>query len=150
MRVAKKAENLARYYHVGQINHHNGEDYTLHLERVAKVVHRQYDNSAMTAAAWLHDIIEDTSITRDQLHTEVGPSIGRVILRLTRLKNQTTEEYYDQILSSGIASKIKVIDIMDNISRVNDIANSETRQRLSTKYAYGLSRLRNHNGLCAY
>ena len=61
-RAAPKAEALARAAHATQVDL-SGEPYTNHLARVAARVTSDDEK----AVAWLHDILEDTPTTPDDL-----------------------------------------------------------------------------------
>ena len=85
------AKTLARLQHTGQTDK-GGMPYIEHLERVAYVVERRaiwahdtglpIDPDLVTQAAWLHDIIEDTPTTADELqrHGFAGEVIAMVLL----------------------------------------------------------------------
>ena len=81
------AEALAIHAHAGQ---RYGElPYTYHLESVASHVRAAtrvpasiYDQEVI-AAAWLHDAIEDTELTRDGISQQVSPRVARIVDAVT-------------------------------------------------------------------
>jgi len=75
-RVAKKA-------HFGQ-KRYDGEPYINHPMRVAGTVTLcEQSNANMVAAAWLHDVIEDTDVTIDDLYDEFPIVVVSWVMQLT-------------------------------------------------------------------
>ena len=76
------------------------------------------------ATAYLHDIVEDTKITRAEL-VEVFPvDVVTAIYKLTRKKGMTYAEYIEELMSRGnaltlsgkIARVVKLADLLDHVS----------------------------------
>lgn len=139
------AKKLATEYHEGLTDKY-GHAYIHHLERVVeRILEMEYDvvKESKTlplyiAAAWLHDIVEDTEITIDDLKRELpfpgsldgeenGSYIGLVdtlisaIEALTHDKEHTYAEYIDSILKTSgtagrIARAVKIADLLDHIA----------------------------------
>lgn len=57
------AAAFAAQAHAGQVRKYTGEPYIRHPEAVAKLVQASGGDTAMVAAAWLHDTVEDTAVT---------------------------------------------------------------------------------------
>lgn len=55
----------------------------LHLQEVADLVWVSGGTNDEIAAAWLHDVIEDTSITKDGIAEKFGNSIAEIVQGLT-------------------------------------------------------------------
>lgn len=68
--LAARAETLARAAHAGQVDK-AGAPYAAHPARVAAAV---AGDPLAEAAAWLHDVIEDTGTTLADLRAEGFPS----------------------------------------------------------------------------
>ncbi len=61
--LVERAATLARLAHAGQ--RYNGSPYTDHLEAVAGTLREHgVDDPELIAAAWLHDVVEDTPVDR--------------------------------------------------------------------------------------
>src|SRR5665811_1764585 len=70
----------------GEQKRASGDPYFSHpLEVAAILIALKLDDSTI-AAALLHDTIEDTETTRDQIDHLFGPDIGRLVDGLTKLK----------------------------------------------------------------
>ena len=67
-------------------------------------------------AAYLHDVIEDTPITADDLlNMGFTPKIVDSIKLLTKDKNVPYEEYLKNIRSDSIARAVKIADLKHNM-----------------------------------
>lgn len=128
----------AALYHRGQVDK-LGEPYLLHLMAVATA-------PAMTlkqrTCAMLHDILEDTDITVEQLRQSFPSDYVDTIVALTHLKTETRDEYYARVKADADARVIKMVDVMHNQSRLRHIEDDKTRQRLFAKYDHALEVLR--------
>lgn len=122
--VVSKAEALARSAH-GAIDHlrkYTGEPYAEHLGSVARMVGDANGTEEMVAAAWLHDVLEDTTITREELEKVVGPVVTQYVLELTDVSrpedgNRAIRKAKDRdhlALASSEAQTIKLADLIDN------------------------------------
>ena len=128
------ARAIATIAHRGQVDK-AGAPYITHPERVVGHLHNPI--AAEIAAAWLHDVLEDTDLTRDDLHAAgVDWSIIGTVEALTRTKGQAPEEYYETIRGSYRARRVKLADIADNTDP-NRLAllDDATIARLTRKYA---------------
>ncbi|WP_286310538.1 hypothetical protein [Agromyces mangrovi Wang et al. 2018] len=68
-----------------------------------------------SAAAWLHDVLEDTPISeRELFEAGVLPEIIEVVVLLTRTPDVTPDEYYAKIREHPVARRVKLADIDDN------------------------------------
>ena len=89
-----------------------GEPYILHPLRL--MVRAQ--SAAERVVAVLHDVVEDSSVTLDHLK-ELGFDSGVIaaIDALTRRKGESYDAFIDRIRSNPLATKVKVLDIQDNM-----------------------------------
>ena len=85
MNIIKKARLFATVAHaaIGQRRKYTNEPYIVHPEEVAKLVTRYGGTENQIAAAWLHDVVEDTNITEDLIHQEFGDDIASLVCCLT-------------------------------------------------------------------
>ena len=66
---AEKAKAYAELKHAGQI--HGTRPFTTHLGEVVGALHEfGHLNDDLTAAAWLHDVVEDTPVTIEEIYSE--------------------------------------------------------------------------------
>lgn len=138
--IVIRARQLAEEAHAGQTDK-AGEPYIGHVSRVARSVVPQ--EPLFIATALLHDVVEDSGVTLDDLAAEgFPPEVVAAVGLLTRQKDVSAEEYYRRIRSNPIALAVKLSDIADNadperLARLD----TSTRARLTTKYLNALSSL---------
>ena len=148
MNIIMRAMDLAYEYHYGQVNKHDGEDYMLHVARVAKNVEEAGGGSTEIAVAWLHDILEDTDIDfvymRNQLKPfEEFPGQAAVICYAVQViskirSGETLVEYYNYVKTCPPARFVKVYgDMKDNYGRSVQLPEGKLKTRLCAKYELG-------------
>ena len=64
---------------------YTGADYITHPEVVAILRGAGIDDEATLAAAWLHDVVEDTSVKQEQILVEFGPVVCAIVSNLTNV-----------------------------------------------------------------
>ena len=79
-----RAYRYAEEAHSGQ-KRASGEAYFIHPCAVAQILIELGLDSATVAAAFLHDVIEDTMVTEDDIRTEFGEEILRLVSGVTKL-----------------------------------------------------------------
>lgn len=57
--------------------------YHVHLVNVADIVSSVTDDPEMIAAAWLHDVVEDTPVSLQDVHSEFGEGVAELVESLT-------------------------------------------------------------------
>jgi GTP diphosphokinase / guanosine-3',5'-bis(diphosphate) 3'-diphosphatase len=84
------------------------------------------DDSAALAAALLHDTIEDTDTTRQELEREFGRKIADVVMEVTDDKSLPKQER--KVLqiehAAGISNEAKLVKLADKICNLRDINSS--------------------------
>lgn len=90
-----------------------GQPYVLHLFRVSQRCYPDID--AMTVGI-LHDIIEDTKVTKGYLIKAGLPKhIVEAVSLLTHDKGDTYIDYVENLKSNALARKVKFADLEDNL-----------------------------------
>ncbi len=82
--VIERAYKTAERYHEGQ-KRKSGEDYITHPLAVARILADLGSGPATIAAALLHDTVEDTEYSLEQLTQEFGEEIGLLVDGVTKL-----------------------------------------------------------------
>jgi len=82
--IIERAFSIANQAHTGQ-KRRSGEPYITHPLQVGKFLSDMGLDAATIAACILHDTIEDTSITRDQIEKQFGPEIAFLVDGVTKL-----------------------------------------------------------------
>ena len=111
MSTLEKAIALAATAHAGQ-HDKGGEPYILHPIRVMLRVKGDYARMA----AVLHDVVEDTAITFDQLALEGFPeAVMEAIRALTKFPGESRLQAAARAACNPIAPQVKLADIADNM-----------------------------------
>lgn len=115
---AQRAYALAKKAHLGQKDK-GGNDYIEHPKTVASMM----DTDIEKAVAYLHDVVEDTKISFDDLKEYGFPNqIIEAVKALTKQKNESYDVYIDRVIRDHIAKKVKLADMKHNsdITRIKN------------------------------
>ncbi|MCM1109816.1 MAG: RelA/SpoT family protein [Clostridium sp.] len=83
--IIERAFQFARKAHYG-IRRRSGEPYILHPIAVAKIVSQEIGlGSTSICAALLHDVVEDTEYTVEDIESRFGPKIAQLVSGLTKI-----------------------------------------------------------------
>ena len=146
----EKAQKIAYHAHHGQTDK-SGVPYIYHPAYLAA----QMDTEDEIVTALLHDVVEDTPVTLNDLEREGFPQTVLSALRtLTRDKDKHYENvsektlydfYIDRIADNPLAAKVKFADLMhnNNPSRNANLPH-EDAARYKAKYDRALQRLEQH------
>lgn len=84
--IIKKAYDFGVYHHNGQ-KRNSGEDYFIHPIAVASKLSSMKLDDQTICAGLMHDVLEDTDVTRDQMQEIFGEEITYLVDGVTKLKN---------------------------------------------------------------
>ncbi len=84
--LVERAYHKAELAHEGQFRK-SGEPYFTHCVAVARILADMQLDAEALAAALMHDIVEDTNITEQDIKAEFGPTIANLVVGVTKLKN---------------------------------------------------------------
>lgn len=134
MALAERAAAIAYQAHAGQVDK-AGLEYITHPQRVASRVSTDTER----AVAWLHDVVEDTGVTLDDLRVHFDSDIVSAVDALTHRPHEPRVDYYSRVAVNPLARTVKLADIADNTDpvRLADL-DAATRARLTEKYAKAL------------
>ena len=116
MSTLERAISLAAQAHAGQVDK-AGQPYILHPLRVMLRVHTEEERMA----AILHDVVEDTSITLEQLAEEgFSPTVVAAVEALTKRPGESRMEAAARAAENRVARTVKLADNAENmdISRI--------------------------------
>jgi (p)ppGpp synthase/HD superfamily hydrolase len=109
-------KQIAIEAHKGQ-KRWNGEDYINHPIRVAD----RFEREPLKIIAWLHDVLEDTKLTKADLVSQGIPKeLCETIDLLTRKKDQSYLDYILRIKDDAFAKVVKIVDLKDNLWDIKD------------------------------
>lgn len=88
--LVQRAYDMAEQAHAGQTRS-SGEPYFSHPVAVTRILIEMGADTDTLIAALLHDTVEDTPLTLDEIHATFGPSVGALIDGLTKLEHTDVE-----------------------------------------------------------
>ena len=111
---------------VKQTRKYTGEPYIVHPAAVVEIVRSVRHTPEMLAAAWLHDVVEDTGVTLDQIKAEFGRVVAELVFCLTDRSrpedgNREARKTIDRLHIAAAppdAQTIKLADLIDNTSTI--------------------------------
>ena len=134
----KKAMKLCYEAHKDQVDK-SGLPYVFHPAHVAE----QMTDEATTIVALLHDVVEDTDYTLEDLAAEgFGKDILEAVALMTHEDDVPYLDYVAKLKNNPIARAVKLADLAHNsdLSRIGEI-DEETRKRLE-KYKKAIALLK--------
>lgn len=84
--LIKKAYDFGEFHHRGQ-KRNSGEDYFIHPIAVARKLSDMKLDDETICAGLMHDVLEDTPVTREEMAEEFGEEITFLVDGVTKLKN---------------------------------------------------------------
>ncbi|WP_165045539.1 GTP pyrophosphokinase [Dysgonomonas sp. ZJ709] len=137
-KILEQAIHIAVNAHFGQVDKADAP-YIFHPLRVMQ----QVNSTEEKILAILHDVVEDTFLTFNDLIDKGIPKHMVITLRLlTREKDMPYEDYISKIGENPVATKIKIADLIDNMdaSRLKQVG--ETDMERLQKYSRSLKYLK--------
>ena len=124
MTLEDRARTFATAAHaaVGQLRKYTHEPYWVHPAEVAATVKTVAHTEAMVAAAYLHDVVEDTGVTLELVRAEFGDEVATLVGWLTDVSrpdhgNRAARKAVDRAHTASApaeAQTVKLADLMSN------------------------------------
>lgn len=117
--MINRAKVFAIDVHAGQT--YGGLPYSVHLAAVEVVVVEFFgmNDLTMRRAAWLHDVLEDTNTTYEELAEEFGNDVARLVFAVTNENGANRKERaaktYPKIVNTPGAVGLKLADRIANV-----------------------------------
>ena len=135
-----RAYKFSDVAHAGQVRH-SGEPYVSHCIEVARILADLQLDTTTVASGLLHDIVEDTDITVDDVAREFGSEIAQIVDGLTKIANlplssreeRQVENYRKLLLSIAKDARVILIKLADRLHnmRTLDYLALEKRRRIA-------------------
>ncbi len=134
--MTKKAMKIAFEAHKEQVDK-SGLPYIYHPIHLAE----QMDDDESVTVALLHDVVEDTDWTLEQLRAEGFSNV--VITALSYMTHDDSVpymEYVEKISENPVATKVKLADLKHNsdLTRIDNITEKDLKRVQKYKIAIGL------------
>lgn len=124
--LVTKAILYAQAAHEGQKRKYTGEPYWQHPMEVMQILERYDAPPVVRAAAMLHDVLEDTPVTMDQLTAEFGIAVSTLVMEVTDVSapedgNRAQRKRKDLVHLSKASPWAAMIKLADMISNTRSI-----------------------------
>ena len=128
MKQLDKAIQFATKAHEGQTRKYTGEPYIVHPLSVMEIVKTVDHTEEMLMAAVLHDTVEDTDVTLQDIDREFGPVVAQLVEELTDVSkpedgNRAFRKGLDREHSAQASAQgqtIKIADLLDNTKSITE------------------------------
>ena len=124
--MTNAAMKLAYNAHHGQLDY-NGIPYIFHPIHLAEAM----DDEISCCAALLHDVVEDTDVTMEELAREFPSEVIEVLKLLTHDEGVDYFDYVRAIKANPIAVKVKLADLAHNSDQSRCVGSGLTEERLA-------------------
>lgn len=123
--MEEEALEFARKAHGEQQRKYSDEPYIEHPKRVANIIKTVPHSTEMVCAAYLHDVVEDTPVSIEDIQRKFGRKIAGLVRELTdeyekknyphlNRRQRKQKEVERQAKISPEAKTIKLADVIDN------------------------------------
>ncbi len=146
--VIDKAFRFARDAHKG-IRRRSGEPYIMHPIAVATIVNQEIGlGSTSISAALLHDVVEDTDYTLEDIEAQFGKKIARIVDGLTKISggifgdkaSEQAENFRKLLLTMSEDVRVVLIKMADRLHNMRTLssmpANKQYKIAGETLYIY--------------
>ena len=138
--LIRKAYNFVAGKHRGQTRA-SGEPYIIHVEEVALLVIKLKLDTASIVTALLHDSVEDTSVTLDELRVEFGDEIAQLVDGVTKISKikfnsrleQQAENFRKMLFAMAKDIRVLLVKLCDRTHNMRTLQflSEERRKRIS-------------------
>jgi len=132
MNITEKAFLFALAAHTatGQKRKYSEAPYIVHPAGVADIVKSVEHTDEMVAAAFLHDVVEDTEVESDLIYTVFGNVVGNLVDHLTDVSkktdgNRATRKAMDREHTHNASADAQTVKVADLIHSTSDITEAD-------------------------
>lgn len=135
-----RAYEFSKVAHAGQ-KRHSGEDYIVHCVEVAEILAELHLDSVTLASGLIHDVVEDTTATIDDVEVAFGKEVAGVVDGLTKISRvqfrtnteQQVENYRKLLLSMAHDLRVILVKLADRLHNMRTLEHlrEEKRRRIA-------------------
>jgi (p)ppGpp synthase/HD superfamily hydrolase len=129
MSLRSKAMRFAEEAHRGVTRRYTGEPYVTHPFNVAMLVSTATADEEVVAAALLHDVLEDTAVSLDEITAAFGPRVAALVVEVTDVYTAKRHPDLNRVSRKALererlatvsneAKTIKLADLVDNTGSI--------------------------------
>ena len=128
VKLITKAYNYAKAHH-GDQKRLSGEEYIIHPVQVAYILSELGLDNATICAALMHDLIEDTDVTEEDIKQEFSEEIAEMVNGVTKLgkinyvsrEEEQVENYRKMFLAMGKDIRVILIKLADRLHNMRTL-----------------------------
>lgn len=124
---SEKAYKIAKKAHLGQVDK-AGEDYIKHPEKVSSFVKTDEEK----AVAYLHDVIEDTELTLENLYEyDFSKEVIEAVDIITKKRGEDYQSYLNSVKKNKLARAVKLADLRHNsdLTRLTKVTEKDIERK---------------------
>ena len=138
VKLIMRAYEYAVKMHGNQVRH-SGEPYIIHPINVAYILADIGLDEATICAALLHDVVEDTQATNQDIVKEFGEEIAQMVAGVTKLNNisfssaeeQQVEDYRKMFLAMGKDIRVILIKLADRLHNMRTLKHLKRERQIA-------------------
>ena len=127
--LVEKAYFIAKKAHEGQFRY-SGEPYIIHPVSVAIILYNLGMDGESMAAALLHDVVEDTDMTKENIQEEFGEDVANLVEGVTKLgkvpiftkEEQQAENVRKMLMAMSQDIRVIIIKLADRIHNMRTLS----------------------------
>lgn len=128
LNLIKKAYDVAFKFHAGQ-KRKSGEPYIIHPLNVACILAELKVAPDTICAGLLHDVVEDTSLTKEEIAEMFNPDIADIVDGVTKISNikfvsleeKQIENHQKMLLAMGKDIRVIVVKLADRLHNIRTL-----------------------------
>ena len=133
----KKAYDLAEKLHKGQFRK-SGEPYIIHPLNVAGILAELHSDPDTICAGLLHDVVEDTELTLDELKAEFGEDIAEIVdgvtkvgqLKFASLEQKQATNHQHMLLAMAKDIRVVIVKLADRLHNIRTLGVMSDEQKV--------------------
>lgn len=132
-----RAYNRAYELHNGQFRK-SGEPYIIHPLNVACILASLHAGPSTICAGLLHDVVEDTPITKEELEKEFGSEIAEIVdgvtkvgqLKFASLEQKQVENHQHMLLAMAKDIRVIIVKLADRLHNIRTLSSLREDKRV--------------------
>jgi (p)ppGpp synthase/HD superfamily hydrolase len=113
------------------------QSFEMHLKSVAQIVSSVSHDEETIAAAWLHDIVEDTDVTIGDVERIFGAKVAGLVGELTFVShptrgNRAARIAFEKEYVANASAPAKIVKLADLIDTIRDLYKNDRHRSVGT------------------